>query len=83
MEKGRLSFKWGGRKLEEQEDGSIVITLNREDVLEAAIQVWMDYKLSEDKREFNLYLSEELGKEREKRLLEELKEMEVKNENKD
>lgn len=81
MKKERLKFEWGGRKLEEQEDGSIVITLSREDVLEAAIQVWGDYVTSKDKREFNIYLSEELGKERENRLRRELKEMEEKDEN--
>lgn len=69
MKKERLSFEWGGRKLEEQEDGSIQITLSREDVLECAVQVYGDFLEGDGEGEsFGEYLDNELRKVREERL---------------
>ena len=66
-----------GRTFEITDDGSVIIGLNREDCLESAIQVWAEFTLEKGKpKNFGKWLSDELGKEREKRLLRELKEME-------
>ena len=65
-----------GRTFQINDDGSITIGLNREDCLESAIQVWAEFTLDGGKpKNFGKWLSNELGKEREKRLLRELKEM--------
>ena len=73
-----------GRTFQINEDGSITIGLNREDCLESALQAWGEFTLSGGKaKKFGEWLGDELGKEREKRLLRELKEMEEKDGEKD
>ena len=73
-----------GRTFQINDDGSITIGLNREDCLESALQAWGEFTLNGGKaKNFGKWLSDELGKEREKRLLRELKEMEEKDGKKD
>ena len=70
-----------GRTFEITDDGSIIIGLNRDDCLESAIQAWAEFTSAKGKpKNFGKWLSDELGKEREKRLLRELKECGGKNE---
>lgn len=67
-------IEWEGRTLKVQEDGSVVITLSREDNLEGAIRVYSEFTSSGGKPEdFGRWLSDELAKAREDRLKKELK----------
>ena len=69
----KKGIECGGRKLQELDDGTLVITLNREDCLKTATQVWADYtKEGGKQKDFGRWLSNELGKEREKRVIREM-----------
>jgi len=69
MTKGRIRLEWDGRVLEEQEDGSITISLNREDLLECTVQIYGEYLLKGGKKSgFGKYIDEELRKVREERI---------------
>ena len=66
-----------GRTFQINEDGSSTIGLNREDCVESALQAGGEFTLGGGKaKKFGEWLGDELRKEREKRLLKELKEME-------
>lgn len=67
----KLHLEFGGRRLDENEDGSLIITLSREDSTECALQMWGEWKLSGSKKDFNDWLYEEHKKAVEKRLREE------------
>lgn len=67
----KLHLEFGGRRLDENEDGSLTITLSREDSTECALQMWAEWKLSGSKEGFNDWLYEEHKKAVEERLKEE------------
>lgn len=69
MAKDRIRLEWDGRVLEQQEDGSITISLNREDLLECTVQIYGEYLLQGGKKSaFGKYIDEELKKVREERI---------------
>lgn len=69
MTKERIRLEWNGRVLEEQEDGSITISLNREDLLECTVQIYAEYLLQGgEKSDFGKYIDDELRKVREERI---------------
>ena len=62
---------WGGRRLDENEDGSLVFTLSREDSTDIALQVWAEWNMSSSKKSFEKWLYDEHKKAVEKRVKEE------------
>ena len=65
----RMRFECNGRVFEEQEDGSITISLNREDLLESTVQIYGEYLLQGgEKSDFGKYIDDELRKVREERI---------------
>ena len=69
--KKRLHLEFEGRKIDENEDGSLTITLSREDSTDIAMQIWAEWKLSDSKEDFEKWVYNEHKKAVEKRLKEE------------
>ena len=71
----KFHAEWEGRKLDENEDGSLTLTLSREDTLESAIQIYAEYLHEQEKKYWNTsfgdWLSDELRKVREERIIKE------------
>lgn len=67
----RIHLEFGGRRLDENDDGSLTITLSREDSTECALQMWSEWKLSGSKEDFGDWLYKEHKEAVEKRLKEE------------
>lgn len=67
----KIHLEFGGRRLDENEDGSLTFTLSREDSTDIAMQIWAEWSLSGSKEEFNEWLYKEHKKAVEKRLKEE------------
>ena len=67
----RLHLESGGRRLDENEDGSLTFTLSREDSTDIALQVWAEWNMSGSKEPFEKWLYNEHKKAVEKRLKEE------------
>lgn len=67
----RLHLEFEGRRIDENEDGSLTITLSREDSTDIAMQIWAEWKLSDSKEDFEKWVYNEHKKAVEKRLKEE------------
>lgn len=65
----KLHLEIDGRQLDENEDGSITITLSRLDTLEAASQLYYEYCLEKTDLIFGLWLDKQIAKERGKKIL--------------
>lgn len=69
MDELKKGIEWDGRKMRLTKDGGIEITLNREDCLEATVQMWSEFLLGgKEPKDFGKWLDVELKKERAKRL---------------